>query len=334
MEIFDNYQDCRFPARSRVVAIGNFDGVHLGHRSLLRLAVDCALERGLQSTALTFRPHPLKLLFPERRIFLITSEERKAKLIAECGIDSLVIAPFTHAFADLTAREFAGGVLAGRLGAAAVVVGENYTFGRNREGDIARLRELGKEYGFAVIIAPPHLVDGELVSSTKIREAIMRGEIERASRFLGRPCAIVGKVVRGKGRGRGIGFPTANLVSEIELYPRQGVYAVWVEIGGERYPGVVNIGYNPTFGDTGLTVEAHILDFAADLYGQKLKIIFVAYLRGEKKCHDIDELKMMIAADIVRARQLLARSESASAAASDCVSDLSVPGCQTPVENR
>ncbi len=312
MEIFDNYLDCRFPARSRVVAIGNFDGVHLGHRSLLRLAVDCALERGLQSAALSFRPHPLKLLFPERRIFLITSEERKARLIAGCGIDSLVIAPFTHAFADLSAREFAGGVLAERLGAAAVVVGENYTFGRNREGDITRLRELGEEYGFAVVIAPPYLVDGELVSSTKIREAIMQGEIERASRFLGRPCAIVGKVVRGKGRGRSIGFPTANLVSEIELYPRQGVYVVWVEIEGERHPGVVNIGYNPTFGDTGLTVEAHILDYSGDLYGRKLKIIFVEYLRGERKCRDIDELKELIAADTARARRILEAHETRS----------------------
>jgi riboflavin kinase/FMN adenylyltransferase len=253
----------------------------------------------------------LKLLFPERRVFLITSEERKAKLIAECGIDTLVTAPFNHEFADLPAARFAAEVLAGALGAAAVVVGENYSFGRNREGNIARLRELGREHGFNVVIAPPCLVDGELVSSTKIREAIMRGEIERASRFLGRPCAIVGRVVHGKSRGQGLGFPTANLVSEVELYPKQGVYAVWVEFRGERHPGVVNIGYNPTFGDTGLTVEAHILDFAGDLYEQKLKIIFVAYLRGEKKCRNVAELKELIASDITRARQILGRAEPA-----------------------
>ena len=308
MQIYNDYRECRFPARSRVVAIGNFDGVHLGHRSLLQLAVDRARERNLQSAVLTFRPHPLKLLFPERRVFLITSEERKARLIGECGVDELVIAPFDHRFADLTAEEFVTEVLIQHLGAAAVVVGENYAFGRNREGTIKRLKEFGKEYGFTVLVAPPCLVGDELVSSTKIREAIMQGEIKRASRFLGRPCAIVGRVVRGKGRGKGLGFPTANLVSEVELYPREGVYAVWIEFNGRRYPGVVNIGHNPTFGDTGLTVEAHILDFDGDLYDRDLKIIFVEYLRSEKKCSSLEELCRLIAADVEKAREILAQS--------------------------
>ncbi|NPA25464.1 MAG: bifunctional riboflavin kinase/FAD synthetase [Deltaproteobacteria bacterium] len=311
MRIYDDYRNCRFPARSRVVAIGNFDGVHLGHRSLLRLAVERAREQGLQSAVLTFRPHPLKLLFPERRVFLITSEERKARLIGECGVDDLVIAPFDHRFADLTAEEFVREVLVEHLGAAAVVVGENYAFGRNREGTIERLKEFGGEYGFTVLVAPPCMVDGEMVSSTKIREAIMQGEIERASRFLGRPCAIVGRVVHGKARGRGLGFPTANLVSEVELYPKQGVYAVWVEHEGKRYPGVVNIGYNPTFGDTGLTVEAHILDFDGDLYGEELKVIFVEYLRGEKSCASIEELRQLIASDVEKARGILSHPDQA-----------------------
>jgi len=287
------------------VAIGNFDGVHLGHRSLLGLAVDYARRHKLAAAALTFRPHPLKLLFPERRIFLITSEERKAELIAECGIDNLVIAPFDHEFADLSADQFVQEVLLHHLGAAAVVVGENYYFGRDRSGDLAYLKELGDKHGFTVITAPPCMIDGELVSSTKIREAIMQGEIGRASRFLGRPCAITGRVVHGKARGRKIGFPTANLVSEVELYPKEGVYAVWVEYQGERFPGVVNIGYNPTFGDTGLTVEAHILDFDRDIYGQELKVIFVEYLRGEKSCADIEELRQLIASDVERARRIL-----------------------------
>ncbi len=308
MQIYDDYRECCFPARSRVVAIGNFDGVHLGHRSLLRLAVDKALEQGVRSAVLTFRPHPLKLLFPDRRVFLITSEERKARLIAECGIDDLVVARFDHRFADLSAEAFVSEVLVEHLGAAAVVVGENYAFGRNREGNIERLRQFGREYGFAVLVAPACRLDGELVSSTKIREAIMQGEIERAARFLGRPCAIVGRVVKGKSRGRELGFPTANLVSEIELYPREGVYAVWVEFDGKRYPGVVNIGHNPTFGDTGLTVEAHILDFDGDLYDRELKIIFVEYLRSERKCSSLEELCRLIAADVAKARKILARS--------------------------
>ena len=308
MQIYNDYRECRFPARSRVVAIGNFDGVHLGHRSLLQLAVDRARERNLKSAVLTFRPHPMKLLFPERRVFLITSEERKARLIGECGVDELVIAPFTHRFADLTAEEFVREVLVEHLGAEAVVVGENYAFGRNREGTIERLRRFGEEYGFTVLVAPPCLVGGELVSSTKIREAIMQGEIERASRFLGRPCAIVGRVVRGKGRGKGLGFPTANLVSEVELYPREGVYAVWAEFDGRRYPAVVNIGHNPTFGDTGLTVEAHILDFDGDLYDREIKIVFIEYLRSEKKCSSLEELCRLIAADVAKAREILSRS--------------------------
>ena len=305
MQIYNNFCKYCFPPQSQVVAIGNFDGVHLGHRSLLALALAKARELGLQATALTFRPHPLKLLFPERRVFLITSYERKADLIAACGIDNLVIAPFDHQFANLTAHDFVEKVLVQHLGAAQVVVGDNYTFGRNREGSLSMLQALGRDYGFKVVVAPSYLLDGELVSSTKVREAIIQGEIERASRFLGRPCAIVGQVRRGKGRGRGIGFPTANLVSEVELYPKEGVYAVWVEHLGQRYMGVVNIGYNPTFADTGLTVEAHILDFDQNLYGQELKIIFVKRLRSEKPCSGINELRQLIAADINKARDLL-----------------------------
>ncbi|MCD6533548.1 MAG: bifunctional riboflavin kinase/FAD synthetase [Deltaproteobacteria bacterium] len=309
MQIYNNFRKHRFPPQSQVVAIGNFDGVHLGHRSLFKLTITKAREHGLQAAALTFRPHPLKLLFPDRRIFLITSYERKADLIATCGIDNLVIAPFDHQFANLTANEFVKKVLVQHLGAAVVVVGDNYTFGRNREGSLSHLQELGRDWGFKVVVAPPCLVDGELVSSTKIREAIMQGEIEKASRFLGRPCAIVGRVGRGKGRGQGIGFPTANLVSEVELYPKEGVYAVWVEHQGRRYKGVVNIGYNPTFADTGLTVEAHILDFDQDLYDQELKIIFVKHLRSEKTCSGIDELRQLIAADVSKSRQILTNSK-------------------------
>ncbi len=305
MQTYNNFREFRFPPQSQVVAIGNFDGVHLGHRSLFALALNRARALGIQAAALTFRPHPLKLLFPNRRIFLITSYERKADLIAASGIDNLVMAPFDHQFADLTAKEFVENVLLHHLGAAVVVVGDNYTFGRNREGSLVKLQEFGQIYGFEVLVAPPCRLDGELISSTKIREAIMQGKIERASRFLGRPCAIVGRVVRGKGRGRGIGFPTANLVSEVELYPCEGVYAVWVEHLGKHYMGVVNIGYNPTFADTGLTVEAHILDFNQDLYGQDLKITFVKHLRKEKTCSGIEELQQLIAADIEVARQIL-----------------------------
>lgn len=305
MQIYNNYRDQCLPPKSQVVAIGNFDGVHLGHRSLFALACRRAEESGLESAVLTFRPHPMKLLFPNRRIFLITSYERKADLIASCNIDNLMIASFDHQFADLTAVEFVRRVIVQHLGAAVVIVGENYAFGRNREGSLATLCEFGKQFGFSVEVAPSFLVDGELVSSTKIRAAIMQGDIVQASRFLGRECAITGKVVPGKGRGRGIGFPTANLISEVELFPKEGVYAVWVEYQERRLMGVMNIGYNPTFADTGLTVEVHILDFDKDIYGSELKIIFVKRLRSEKSCSGIEELQLMIAADVARARKIL-----------------------------
>ncbi len=302
---YNDFRQQSFAPQSQVVAIGNFDGVHLGHRSLFALAHKRASELGLKSAVLTFHPHPLKLLFPSRRIFLITSYQRKAELIESSDIDNLVIAPFDHEFADLKAEDFVSQVLVQHLGVAVVVVGENYTFGRNREGTLTKLHELGTKYGFTVAVAPPFLLDGELVSSTKIREAIMQGDIERAARFLGRECAITGKVVHGKGRGRGIGFPTANLVSEVELYPKEGVYAVWVESQGQRLMGVMNIGYNPTFADTGLTVEVHILDFDKDLYGQELKVVFVKRLRSEMSCSGIDELRSLIAGDVAKARKIL-----------------------------
>ena len=305
MQIYKNYRNQCFPPQSQVVAIGNFDGVHLGHRSLFALACNRASELGLKSAVLTFHPHPMKLLFPSRRVFLITSFARKSELIASSRIDNLIIAPFDHEFADLSAEDFVSQVLVQHLGAAVVIVGENYAFGRNREGNLARLRELGDKYGFVVEVAPPFQLHGELVSSTKIREAITQGDIERAAAFLGRECAITGLVVRGKGRGRGIGFPTANLVSEVELYPKVGVYAVWVEYHDQRIMGVMNIGYNPTFADTGLTVEVHIIDFDADLYGSKLKIIFVKRLRSEKSCSGVEELRSLIAADVAAAREIL-----------------------------
>lgn len=313
MKIIKDYRDHCFPPESQVVAIGNFDGVHAGHRSLLALAVDETRKRGLTAAALTFSPHPLKLLFPDRRIFLITAEERKAELIAGCGLDFLVIAPFDRDFAARSAGEFYEQVLRRQLGAAVIVVGDNYAFGRDREGNPDRLRELGRADGLEVITAPPFRLDGVLVSSTAVRQAIMAGDIKQASRLLGRPCAINGRVVRGKGRGRDIGFPTANLVSEVELYPREGVYAAWADYDGQRYKALVNIGYNPTFADTGLTVEAHLLDFTGDLYDKTLKITFLERFRGEQTCSGVKELRRLIAADVSRARALPAFSENRAA---------------------
>ncbi|MBW1644875.1 MAG: bifunctional riboflavin kinase/FAD synthetase [Deltaproteobacteria bacterium] len=304
MQIYSDLWAQRFPARSTVITIGNFDGVHRGHQSLFALARQTAEDLDLQAVAVTFNPHPLKLVFPERRLFLITPLKKKIRLIAACGLDALVCIPFTREFADFSAAEFARRVLVEQLGVHTVIVGDNYRFGRDREGDIDRLRRLGDELGFVTVTAPTFLVDGRPVSSTRVRQHIMAGEVRAAARLLGRYYAIEGVVGHGKRRGKQLGFPTANLSSEAELYPREGVYAVWVDYGGRRWEGVLSIGYNPTFGDTGLTVEVHILGFDGDLYGETLKLYFLQYLRGVMAFADVEALKAQIAADIAAARPI------------------------------
>ncbi|MBN2332812.1 MAG: bifunctional riboflavin kinase/FAD synthetase [Deltaproteobacteria bacterium] len=304
MKTYLNLWDQRFPPRSTVLTIGNFDGVHLGHRSLFALAGEVAARDGVVPVALTFNPHPLKLIFPERRLFLITPLEKKIRLMAECGLEAVVCAPFTREFADLSAAEFGRRVIVEQLGARTVIVGDNYTFGRDREGDVKLLHKLGDELGFSTLIAPPLLVDGQVVSSTRVREHIMAGEVLPAARLLGRYYSVMGEVRPGKSRGAELGFPTANIRSEAELYPREGVYAVLVDYHDRQWQGVVSIGYNPTFGDTGLTVEVHILDFARYLYGETIKITFLDRLRAVIAFHDIPALQAQIARDISDARKI------------------------------
>lgn len=306
MEEYVNLWEQKFPPGSSVLTIGNFDGVHLGHQSLFSLVKDVAARERKKSVALTFQPHPLKLIFPERRLFLITPLRKKIQLIAKTGIDALVCAPFTREFANLSATDFARRVLVEHLGAHTVIVGDDYHFGRDREGDVNLLAELGLGMGFKTVVAPPFLMDGKAVSSTRIREHIMAGEVMPAARLLGRYYSVEGVVRPGKCRGKDLGFPTANIRSEAELYPREGVYAVWVEYGGKRLQGVVSIGYNPTFGDTGLTVEVHILNFSRDLYGETIKIIFLERLRNTIAFKKVTDLQAQIANDIRAARRIFA----------------------------
>ena len=301
-----NLWEQQFPPAGTILTIGNFDGVHLGHQSLFSLVNKTAAREGKKAVALTFQPHPLKLIFPERRLFLITPLAKKIQLIAKTGIDALVCAPFTREFANLSAADFARRVLVNQLGTHTVIVGDNYHFGRDREGDINWLTELGAEMGFKTVIAPPFLVDGKVVSSTRVRQHIMAGEVMAAARLLGRYYSVEGVVKPGKNRGKDLGFPTANIRSEAELYPRDGVYAAWVDYDGRRWQGVVSIGYNPTFGDTGLTVEVHILDFSRALYGETIKIIFLERLRDTIAFAEVAALQAQIANDIRTARRIFA----------------------------
>jgi riboflavin kinase/FMN adenylyltransferase len=292
------------------LAIGNFDGVHLGHQALLRQARTHAAARGVSAGVLTFDPHPARVLAPALAPPMLMSTPRRLELLAEAGADFAVVLPFDAALAAMEAETFVDDVLVGALGAGDVVVGYDFSFGRKRRGDGALLTARGAARGFRTTIVPPVTVDGLTCSSTKIREFVLEGRVEGAHLLLGRPFEIEGPVVRGAGRGRGIGIPTANLQAAGDLLPRAGVYAARAWLPGKpvALSAAVNIGTNPTFTPgTGapLTVEAHLLDFDRDLYGARLRLGFVARLRDERRFAGPDELVAVIRNDIARARELL-----------------------------
>jgi len=288
-----------------VVALGVFDGVHLGHRAILETARERGRRTGLEALACTFDPHPLEVLEPERAPAPLATLEERLALIAELGLDATVVVAFTPELARMEPEAFVKDVLVGRLRAREVVLGFNHTFGRGARGDARLLRALGERLGFAVHVMPPLVVDGQPVSSSAIRAALEQGDVERARRYLGRPYALAGEVVAGAGRGRALGVPTANLRPERPVLLPRGVYAAHAETGAGRYAAVVNIGVRPTFGETTPVVEAHLLDFAGVLYGQRLRLAFAARLRDERRFPDVEALRRQIAEDIAAARRHL-----------------------------
>jgi riboflavin kinase/FMN adenylyltransferase len=300
----------REPFKRAVVTIGNFDGVHIGHQALFYEVIERAYLVDGTAVAVTFDPHPLRLLQPESRLPLITPFEQKAELIERSGMDVLVCIPFTREFAALRARQFVEDLLVRKIGMKAIVVGEDYTFGKNREGTVAMLQAIAPQLGFEVVVTGTiGAVKGlaARVSSTAIRELVFNGDMEAAQKMLGRPYQVRGRVVTGRNRGgRLLGFPTANLQLLDELCPKTGVYAVKVEVGGALHPGVANIGYSPTFDDHQFTVEVHILDFDRPIYGEKIHVNFVKRIRDEMKFASLDDLKRQIGEDIQTARQILA----------------------------
>lgn len=285
------------------VTIGNFDGVHLGHRELLRRTVARARAAGATAVALTFEPHPVRYFSPRSRFYEITGPEEKAALIGETGIDTLVVEPFDGGVGQMWPGDFAREVLARRLGARWVVVGYDFTFGRNRTGSPAALVEMGRDLGFDVDVVPPLMRGGAIVSSSRIRELLLAGRVREAGELLCRPYALSGPVVTGAGRGRKLGFPTANIQFTQELVPLPGVYVVEAEVDGERRRGVANVGFNPTFGENSLGVEVHLLDFEGDLYGKAMSVSFRDRIRDERKFKSVDELTRQIAKDVQYARQ-------------------------------
>jgi riboflavin kinase/FMN adenylyltransferase len=290
-----------------VVTIGNFDGIHLAHRDLLGKVVDEAQKRQCSGVVLTFEPHPQKVLHPERKPFyLLTTLEERLKLIEGLGIDAVVLIEFTQDFAKTTAEEFVRGILWDKLHLEKLIIGHDTAFGNRKSGNEDFLRGMGRALGFDVEAIDAVQMDGVVVSSTSVRHTLLEGDVRRAMKLLGRPYNLGGTVVKGYRRGSEIGIPTANIASEKELIPALGVYAVIAELDGGSHPGVLNIGYSPTFGDNQLTVEVHLLDFPREeLYGKPLNVLFIDRIRDEMKFESPKELVKQIERDIERAKELL-----------------------------
>jgi riboflavin kinase / FMN adenylyltransferase len=293
----------KFP--SSIITLGNFDGLHLGHQELIRQIILRAEETASLSMVVTFRPHPLKILAPDRCPPLISIYEEKIRLIEELGIDVLVKIPFTLDFSAMGPRDFVRNVLVDLLGAKEIFVGYNYRFGKGRKGDIGLLRELGQELGFLVREIEQVSLNNEVISSTRIRQLLQKGEVEHAAKLLGREYALSGIVVKGDGRGRGLGFPTANIAPRHAIVPSNGVYAVRLFVRDKFYDGIVNIGMRPTFARNSLAIEVHIFDFDEDLYGEEVTLYFIRKIREEKKFQNAEALIRQIRIDAGTAREIL-----------------------------
>ncbi len=307
MKVFRSSLEARGELRSPAVTIGNFDGVHLGHRALFARTIELARAVGGDAVVLTFDPHPARFFNRELAPYLLTPEQRKLELMEQAGLDAVVLEPFTGDLAGHTPQQFASAVLGENLGASHVVVGEGFIFGKKRAGNLQALIDLGGELGFEAHGVRPVRAEGIVISSTKIRNFLLTGRVMGAAQLLGREYMVEGEVVQGRMRGRTIGIPTANVASSAEILPKRGVYAgrALLPDGGVK-EAVINIGTNPTFEKAAiLSFEVHILDYSGDLYGQRLGVRFTRRLRDEKKFSSVEELLEAIGEDIDRAREIL-----------------------------
>lgn len=289
-----------------VITIGSFDGIHLGHKALFEETKNLARLLNITPAIVSFDPHPRMVLFPESNLKLLTTLEEKLYLLSELGIENLILIPFTKAFSELSHDLFVQEYIVDKLKTKGIIVGFNFRFGKNRKGDVDYLNKVAQKYNFIVKTIPPVTLNSVIISSSKIRNLIETGQIEEANELLGRPYFIMGKVIKGKGRGKDLGFPTANIdVPPIKLLPPAGVYAVWVTLNKERLKGALNIGKRPTFEDKEFAVEVHIFDFNKNIYGETLKIELIKRIREEKKFSSIEELKKQIRKDCELIDQIL-----------------------------
>ncbi len=297
------------PLRGSVLSIGNFDGVHLGHQAVLVHVVERARALGTTAMAMTFDPHPIKLLRPADAPRLLTTLEQRLALIARTGIETCLLLPFTHRVARMTAEAFVRDVLVERLAVQEVYIGKNFRFGADRGGDVELLTRMGSDLGFRAASSPIVEHDGAVVSSSRVRQAVAEGRVEEAAGLLDRAVFVDGGVLEGKRLGRTLGFPTLNIEVENELEPDRGVYVTAVHIPSfnRTFPAVTNIGVRPTIYQNSLTtVESHLLDFAADVYGERVRLFFLRRLREERTFDSATRLMAQIRIDVESAREFFA----------------------------
>jgi riboflavin kinase/FMN adenylyltransferase len=308
MEIIRGLENLNRSYPNPVLTIGNYDGIHLGHQKILSMVLKRA--EGIEGTSMvmSFDPHPVKVLAPERNMKLLTTPEEKTRLLEAMGIDVLLCVRFNKEFSRILPDDFIHDVLVEKINVREIIVGTNYAFGKNKKGTIDLLRRRGEKYGFSVKAVRDVTVHGHIVSSSTIRSLLLKGAVFEVSNFLGRAYSIEGTVIKGKGRGQSIlHIPTANISTPVEIAPKEGVYAVKVGLRGTIYDGVANIGKNPTFGNTEVSYEVHLFNFDGDLLSKSLKIYFIDRIRGERTFPNPGSLAEQIREDITKAKELLTK---------------------------
>ncbi len=293
---------------SPVITIGNFDGVHLGHQEIFRRVKRKALELNGKAVVFTFEPHPLKLLRPDKCPLLITPYEKRIRLIQHFGMDAAVVASFTRQFAALVPEKFFH-ILKNVFNVKAIFIGYDFSFGKDRQGSVEKLKQFGKENAIEVEVVEPITLHGTPVSSTRIRRLVAKGDMKGAREFLGRYFFLSGEVVEGHKRGKGFGFPTANIATGHELLPPRGVYATFFFYKGKRYRAATNLGVNPTFNNGAMTIESYILDFEGTLYGEEVSVSFVEKIRDEICFSTVGALADQIASDVEKVEEILGLEE-------------------------
>lgn len=305
------------PLTGCVIGIGNFDGVHRGHRAVIGAALARARALGRKAVALTFAPHPRAFFRPQDPLFLLSHECDKLRLLAGAGLDGAIVMRFDAALATTPAQAFVERILVGAFRIAGAAIGFDFHFGQNRAGSPQYLREQGARLGFAVDVVPPLEDEGRPISSGGIRQALAAGKVVEAAELLGAPWFVSGEVIHGEKRGRELGFPTANMRLDPACGLKHGIYAVRARVGGQVVDGVANFGRRPMFDDGAPLLEVFLFDFAGDLYGRPLDVSFIGWIRREQKFDSIEALQRRMAADVSQAREVLQRTKAAFPALKD-----------------